>query len=73
MTTDTTSETGRLTIEGLLADGDYRTKESYTQAQIDEILDIAEQAGKAVLRSLRPDLLDNLVVEKLRDDHDAGH
>lgn len=67
MTTDTTSETGRLTIEGLLADGDYRTKESYTQAQIDEILDIAEQAGKAVLRSVRPDLENMIVVDKIQD------
>ena len=67
MTTDTTSETGRLTIEGLLADGDYRTKESYTQAQIDEILDIAEQAGKAVLRCVRPDLENMIVVDKIQD------
>ena len=67
MTTDTTSETGRLTIEGLLADGDYRTKESYTQAQIDEILDIAEQAGRAALRCVRPDLENMVVVDKIQD------
>ena len=71
MTTDTTSDTGRLTIDGLLVDGKYRTRESYTEAQIEEILDIAEKAGKAALRYVNPDMVDQLVVERLNGDTDA--
>ena len=71
MTTDTTTDTGRLTIDGLLVDGKYRTRESYTEAQIEEILDIAEKAGKAALRYVRPDMVDQLVVERLNGDTDA--
>ena len=73
MTTDTTTDTGRLTINGLLVDGKYRTRESYTEAQMEEILDIAEKSGKAALRYVRPDLVDNVVVDKLRVDGDAGN
>ena len=71
MTTDTTTDTGRLTIDGLLVDGKYRTRESYTEAQIEEILDIAEKAGKAALRYVNPDMVDRLVVERLNGDTDA--
>ena len=55
MTTDTTTDTGRLTIDGLLVDGKYRTRESYTEAQIEEILDIAEKGwqGGVALRGSR--------------------
>ena len=73
MTTDTTTDTGRMTIDGLLVDGKYRTRESYTEAQMEEIRDIAEKSGKAVLRYVRPDLVDNVVVDKLRVDGDAGN
>ena len=73
MTTDTTTDTGRLTIHGLLVDGEYRTRESYTEAQMDEILDIAEKSGKAALRYVRPDLVDIVVAHKRRDDGDAGN
>lgn len=72
MTTETTADTGKLTIGGLLVDGEYRTRESYTEAQIEEILDIAEKAGKAVLRHVDPDLEDQVVVERLPRDNDAG-
>ena len=73
MTTDTTTDTGRLTIDGLLVDGKYRTRESYTEAQMDEILDIAEKSGKAALRYVRPDLVDCVVAHKRRDDGDTGN
>ena len=68
MTTDTATDTGRLTIDGLLVYGKYRTRESYTEAQIEEILDIAEKAGKAALRYVNPDMVDNVFVDKLRVD-----
>ena len=71
MATETT-DTGRLTIKGLLSDGSYRTRERYTEAQIAEILDIAEKAGQAALREVRPDLADQVAVTRLRRDEDAG-
>ena len=71
MATETT-DTGRLTIKGLLSDGIYRTRERYTEAQIAEILDIAEKAGQAALREVRPDLVENVAVTRLRRDSDAG-
>ena len=71
MTTDTTTDTGRMTINGLLVDGKYRTRESYTEAQMEEILDIAEKSGKAALRYVNPDMVDRLVVERLNGDTDA--
>ena len=70
MATDTT-DTGKITINGLLADGTYRTRESYTDAQIEEILDIAEKAGRAALRKVHPDLADGVAVTRLRRDGDA--
>ena len=44
----------------------------YTEAQIAEILDIAEKAGQAALREVRPDLADSVAVTRLRRDSDAG-
>lgn len=72
MVTDTAAETGTLAIDGLACEVTYRTRESYTQAQIDEILDIAEKSGRAAVRCVRPDLVDMVVVSKVGvDDDDA--
>ena len=72
MVTDTAADTGTLVIDGLAAGHTYRTRGRYTQAQIDEILDIAEKSGKAALRCVRPDLEDLVVVSKVGVDDDAA-
>ena len=66
MTTDTTTDTGKMTFRDIIEDGvPYRTKQEYTVAQQEEVRYILLQAMRLSVGALRPDLVDEVNV-KLR-------
>ncbi len=63
MTTDTTTDTGRLTFHDIIEDGvPYRTQQVYTTEQQEEVRYILLRALRLSVGALRPDLVDEVDV-----------
>lgn len=63
MTTDTTTDAGRMTFHDIIKDGEpYRTTEEYTTAQQEEVRYILLRALRLSVGALRPDLVDEVDV-----------
>ena len=66
MTTETSTDTGRMTFHDIIEDGvPYRTQQVYTTAQQEEVRYILLQALRLSVGAFRPDLVDEVNV-KLR-------
>ena len=64
MTTET-SELRRIRIDGLLPKGEFVTEQEYTAEQEDEMRFVAQEAARAVMRKLRPELAEQVEIEKV--------
>ena len=63
MTTEITTDTGRMTFHDIIKDGaPYRTTEKYTTAQQEEVRYILLRALRLSVGALRPDLVDEVDV-----------
>lgn len=59
------SEMSRIEIEGLLPEGKFVTQQRYTAEQEREMRYIAREVARAVMRKLKPDLVDQVEIKKV--------
>ena len=60
-----TPQTSRIEIEGLLPEGNFVTEQRYTAEQEREMRFVAREVARAVMRKLKPELVDQVEVKKV--------